>query len=156
MNPLVSSTVTGIAENAEAAFHAAAEIVQAYIALDSELDEPYRTAFKDVPPTHEDISAIKHALLSYLEREPRPEHAVVTYFVLGKVADSSLVPVLQSHLAMQLSTLIESSAALGNLICALDNIREPILNGEGFNATNVEINIKNARLYLHERGITVR
>jgi hypothetical protein len=41
MNPLVSSTVTGIAEDSEAAFHAAAEIVQAYIAPDSELDEPY-------------------------------------------------------------------------------------------------------------------
>jgi len=67
-----------------------------------------------------------------------------------------LAPVLQSHLAMQLSALLESSAALGNLICALDNIREPILNGQSFSAADVEINIKNARLYLHERGIAFR
>ena len=155
MNPLVSSALTGIAQNSEAAFHAAAEIVQAYIAPDSELDEPYGAAFKEAPPTHADINAIKHALLSYLDREPRPEHAAVTYFVLGKIADPSLAPVLQSHLAMQLSAALESSAALGNLICALDNIREPILNGQGFSAANVDTNIKNARLYLLKRGISV-
>ena len=156
MNNQASAIVTAISNSDAEAFRVAEAMACAYFYPNVELDEPYKTDFASQPPTREDIDAIKDALLSYLESNARGEHVGVAFFALGKINDDRLVAPLRAHLAQQVRIMLSCNGALGNLICALDNIREPVLRGQLFSAAQVTENLDHARHYLLKNGIDWR
>jgi hypothetical protein len=156
MTPLAESIVSGIAQGKAEAFIGAGEVALAFAAPNIEIVEPYFTQVRQSPPKLEDIAAIKTALLAYLSAAPRTEHAAVAFFALGRINDPQLISPLQEHLEFHLRELLASNAAVGNLICALSNLGEPIISGQHFSSLEIDKSVKDARNYLYVRGRIVR
>ncbi len=128
----------------------------AFAAPNVEIVEPYFTQVRQNPPKSEDITAIKTALLEYVSTGPRKEHAAVAFFALGRINDPELIAPLQKHLESHLLELLANNAAVGNLICALSNLGEPIISGQHFSSLEIDKSVKDARNYLYNQGRIVR
>ncbi len=156
MTPLTKSILASIAEESSDAILAAEETICAYLHPNVELIEPYKSQLEKHPPTKQDVEAIKEALLTYVANDKNQAHAAAAFFALGKLHDLELLTVFRTHLERQTRELLKANATLGNLICALDNLREPIISDQAFSTLNIEKNVADARRYLYKHGIVVR
>jgi hypothetical protein len=158
MTPLTESILAGISQDNEKAFLAAEESAMAYafgMAPNVGLIEPYQTLITEQPPGAEDIDAIKMALLDYLNGKGRKRYAVTAIFALGKIQDPGLIEPLKEQLELHLRELLARNAIVGNLICALSNLGEPIISGKGHRCTEIDKTVRDARTYLYGHGVIV-
>lgn len=155
MNKLVQELIAGIERDEEEAFLGAGEVAAA-VRFGHEAHpaiEPYQQRLVTDPPDPEDMQALLDSLVQHIQSASAPAGAAA--FALGKFHEPSLVPLLREQLERHLRTLLECTAAVSNLICALENSGEKIISPGDHSLTEPGKIIDDARNYLLKQGLKI-
>lgn len=92
-------------------------------------------------------------LVEALNTERSPSYRSTAYWALSKRFNRELIPVFKKWMGEELQN--QESAAVYQLLIALDNLEEPVFGEDrngSFSATDTSLNVRDAKIYLEKNA----
>lgn len=95
------------------------------------------------------VELLEAMLVEALNTERSPSYRNTAYWALSKRFNRELIPVFKKWMGEELQK--QESAAVYQLLIALDNLEEPVFGEDrngSFSATDTGLNVRDAKIYL--------
>lgn len=153
MNILIENLIKGIRESDLESFVGAGEVARAHVFGTDEsvgILEPYNTELRNAVLSEGDIEALRKELIIYITNN-LPGKEIAAIKALSSFHNPADIELLTKLLEKQLEQCMEYNATLGQMVVALDNCGEKILQNASYSIMDPTGYISDALKYVHAK-----